>query len=172
MAKKRKSKGPIFQVKALEAWRTPGNYCDDEGGGLYLQVKQVAIGRKPATEDQPADPGVKQWETTRSGERVPKVRKLWVFRYWSPLPAGRRKLKEYSIGPFDDYTLAEAREIGVHQNLAHLTLDFYLTQNVLVDTVVVIHITRRPLVMPDDLPGLRPHCDHRGDIKVVARTHS
>jgi len=99
MAKQtRKSKGPIFQVKALEAWTTPGNFCDDEGGGLYLQVRQIR------------ENGVPQLEKLRNGQLVQKVRKYWVFRYWSPLPAGRRQLKEYGIGPFEDYSLQEARD--------------------------------------------------------------
>ena len=104
MAKvKRNGKGPIFQTATLAAWREPGTFCDHEGGGLYLQVRQVCVN------------GVKQWETTKQGKRVAKVTKYWTFRYWRKSRDGGRKLKEFGIGPFDDYTLAEARDIATEQ---------------------------------------------------------
>jgi len=103
MAKvKRNGKGPVFQTAALAAWHEPGTFCDHEGGGLYLQVRQVCVN------------GVKQWET-RKGKRVPKVTKYWSFRYWRKTKDGGRKLKEFGIGPFSDYTLDEARDIATEQ---------------------------------------------------------
>ena len=103
-------KGPPFTVKAIETWRRPGTYCDEKGGGLYLQVRQVVIGRKPAKNHTPKCAGVPQFETLKNGTTVPKVTKYWVFRYWRPGPNGTRKLKEYGIGPFPKYSLQEARE--------------------------------------------------------------
>jgi integrase len=93
----------MFQVAALAAWREPGTYCDHEGGGLYLQVRQVCVN------------GVKQWETTKHGRPVPKVTKYWSFRYWRRTREGGRKLREFGIGPFSDVTLDEAREIATEQ---------------------------------------------------------
>ncbi len=104
MAKaQRKSKGPVFTEKALAAWREPGNFCDDRGGGLYLQVRQVRV------------QGAPQWETSRKGVLVPKVTKYWVFRYWRPTKEGGRQLKEYGIGPFVDFTLQQARDKAAEQ---------------------------------------------------------
>jgi hypothetical protein len=45
---RRKGKGPIFEAKTLEAWREPGTFCDDQGGGLYLQVRQMRVKGVPA----------------------------------------------------------------------------------------------------------------------------
>ena len=106
MAKaRRKSKGPIFNEKALAAWRQPGNYCDQAGGGLYLQVRQARV------------KGVLQWETNRKGVLVPKVTKYWVYRYWRPTKDGGRQLKEFGIGPFADYTPKQARDIAKEQRI-------------------------------------------------------
>ena len=99
----RTGKGPIFKVSALAAWHEPGNFCDHEGGGLYLQVRQVRVN------------GVLQWEITKKGERVPKVTKYWTFRYWQRTRDDGRKLKEFGIGPFGDYSLEEARNIATEQ---------------------------------------------------------
>lgn len=104
MAKlRRKSKGPIFNEKALAAWRVPGNFCDDLGGGLYLQVRHARI------------QGVPQWEANRKGELVPKVTKYWVYRYWCPTRDGGRKLKEFGIGSFEDISLQQARAKATEQ---------------------------------------------------------
>lgn len=100
---KRNGKGPVFEAKALAAWREPGTFCDHEGGGLYLQVRQVRVN------------GVQQWETTKQGHRVAKVTKYWTFRYWQKTKDGARKLKEFGIGSFNDYNLEEAREIASDQ---------------------------------------------------------
>lgn len=106
MAKpRRESKGPIFNEKALAAWRQPGTFCDDLKGGLYLQVRQARV------------QGVPQWETDRKGVLIPKVTKYWVFRYWRPAKEGGRKLKEFGIGPFADYTLQQARDIAKEQRI-------------------------------------------------------
>ena len=102
---RRKSKGPVFNVKALAAWRQPGNYCDHAGGGLYLQVRQAHV------------QGVPQWETDRKGGLVPKVTKYWVYRYWRSIQGGGRQLKEFGIGPFADYTLQQARDIAKEQRI-------------------------------------------------------
>jgi integrase len=104
MAKvERSGKGPVFQAATLAACREPGTFCDHEGGGLYLQVRQVCVN------------GVKQWETTKQGKRVARVTKYWTFRYWRKTRDGGRKLKEFGIGPFSDYTLDEARDIATEQ---------------------------------------------------------
>ncbi len=100
---KRDSKGPIFQVNTLKAWRTPGNYCDHEGGGLYLQVRQVKVD------------GVPQFEALRGGKVVPKVTKYWSFRYWRRERDGKRRLHELGIGPFKDFSLQEARDYAAMQ---------------------------------------------------------
>lgn len=99
---KRSGKGPIFDGKALAAWRMPGTFCDHQGGGLYLQVRQVRVN------------GVEQWET-KKGKHVAVVTKYWTFRYWQKTRDGGRKLKEFGIGPFNDYTVEEAREIASDQ---------------------------------------------------------
>lgn len=99
----RSGKGPVFEVATLVAWHEPGTFCDHVGGGLYLQVRQVCVN------------GVKQWETTKQGKRVAKVTKYWTFRYWRKSRDGGRKLKEFGIGPFTDYSLEEAREIATEQ---------------------------------------------------------
>jgi integrase len=101
----RKRKGPIFEAKTLKAWREPGTFCDDQGGGLYLQVRQMRV------------KGVLQWETERNGERVPKVTKYWTYRYWRRGPGGTRKLKELGIGPFTDYTIDQARDKAREQRI-------------------------------------------------------
>ncbi len=93
---------PRFTQAALKEWNRPGTYCDDEGGGLYLQVIQVRKKGEP------------QWSTNRAGERVPEVRKYWSYRYWRPTKDGR-KLHEYGIGSFKDYSLKEARGIAQEQ---------------------------------------------------------
>ena len=103
MAKvKRNGKGPIFEGKTLAAWRVPGTYCDHQGGGLYLQVRQVKVN------------GIDQWET-KKGKRVAVVKKYWTYRYWQKTRDGGRKLKEFGIGPFTDYTVEEARGIAADQ---------------------------------------------------------
>lgn len=103
MAKvKRSGKGPIFDGKALDAWHVPGTFCDHQGGGLYLQVRQVKVN------------GVEQWET-KKGKRVARVTKYWTFRYWQQTRDGGRKLKEFGIGSFNDYTVEDAREIASTQ---------------------------------------------------------
>lgn len=102
---RRKGKGPIFEAKTLEAWREPGTFCDDQGGGLYLQVRQMRV------------KGVLQWDAGPSGERLPKVTKYWTYRYWRRGPGGTRKLKELGIGPFTDYTLDQARNKAREQRL-------------------------------------------------------
>ena len=103
---KRKSKGPVFQINALKAWRTPGNFCDKGDGrsaGLYLQVRAVKIDGEPQT------------ETLKGGKVVLKVTKYWVFRYWRADRNGGRKLKELGIGHFKDYSLQEARDYATMQ---------------------------------------------------------
>jgi len=99
---KRSGKGPIFDEKALAAWRVPGTFCDHQGGGLYLQVRKVRVN------------GVEQWET-KKGKSVARVTKYWTFRYWQQTRDGGRKLKEFGIGSFNDYTVEEAREIASAQ---------------------------------------------------------
>lgn len=94
---------PRFTQAALKGWNRPGTYCDDEGGGLYLQVIQVRRKGEP------------QWITNSVGERVPKVRKYWTYRYWRTTRDGGRKLHEYGIGSFKDYSLKEARDIAQEQ---------------------------------------------------------
>ncbi len=98
----RSGNGPIFDEQTLAAWHVPGTYCDHQGGGLYLQVRQVRVD------------GAQQWETQK-GKRVAKVTKYWSFRYWQRIRDGGRKLREFGIGPFTDYTLEEARGIATDQ---------------------------------------------------------
>ena len=96
---------PAFTLAALGSWDKPGTFCDDKRGGLYLQVQHVRI------------KGVKQWTTDKKGRRVPLVRKYWTFRYWQISRDGGRKLREYGIGPFGDYTIEEAREKAREQRV-------------------------------------------------------
>ena len=65
----------------------------------------------------------------------------------------------------------EAVAVGMHQHFVHLPIDTNVGEDVFVDAVVVVHVARRPLIVPDDLAGFGLHCDHRRDIQVVARPH-